>query len=73
MLHLGWNISDLKTTCYKANNNQACPSKKLYGVRLKDNPMAPILVYGCVTLLTGILSLHISPETRKISRNRTVF
>jgi hypothetical protein len=30
-----------------------------------ENPMAPILVYGCVTLLTGILSLHISPETRK--------
>lgn len=30
----------------------------------KDNPMTPIMVYGCITLLTGILSLHISPDTR---------
>ena len=35
-----------------------------YGV---ENPMAPILVYGCITLLSGILAIHITPETRQQS------
>jgi len=64
--------SELFPTLIRSSALSLCSSLARLGAILaplmveidKDNPMAPILVYGCVTLLPGILSLHISPETR---------